>query len=147
MAGKAKFSLNYFLIMILLVFFMLLYVYLGGPSKTPLERFTTTTNYQLIPADKMVVMQGLFDPNAEYVPAIPDSTDPSSPPVDGTEQGPRSKFFFAFNECKPECCATSSGYSCNGGCPCLTTEQHSFAGSRGQNQKGEKCGFDGDKVM
>lgn len=140
----AKFNMNYFLILTLLVFFMLLYVYLGGPNKRPLERFTISDN-KLIPADKMIVMQGLFDPNVDFQPSIPDSTDPSSPPVDGTEQGPRSKFFFAFNECKPECCSTSSGYSCRGGCPCMTSEQTKFAGSRGQNQKGEKCGFDADK--
>lgn len=147
MASKAKFNMNYFLILTLLVFFMLLYVYIGGSSKRSLERFTAAADYKLIPADKMVVMQGLFDPNVEYQPAIPDSTDPSSPPVDGTEQGPRSKFFFAFNECKPECCSTSGGYTCKGGCPCLTPEQQKFAGSRGQNQKGEKCALDADKYI
>lgn len=143
--SKAKFTLNYFLILILLVFFMLLYIYIG--NSTAVERFTAAASYHLIPADKLVVMQGLFDPNVEYQPSTPDSNDPSSPAVDGTEQGPRSKFFFAFNDCKPECCATASGYTCNGGCPCLTAEQQRFAGSRGQNQKGEKCSFDGDRYI
>lgn len=147
MATKAKFNMNYFLLLTLLVFFMLLYVYIGGfSSKKSLERFTTA-DYKLIPADKLVVLQGLYDPNLDFEVSTPDSTDPSSPPVDGTEQGPRSKFFFAFNECKPECCSTSGGYSCKGGCPCMTAEQRKFSGSRGQNQKGEKCSFDADKYV
>ena len=93
-----------FLILLLLVFIMLLYVYVGS-SKT-IEKFVDTAGATLIPADKVVVIQGMGVPDVPIEPSQPDNNDSSAPVVDGAEQGPKSKFLFAYNECKPECCAT-----------------------------------------
>ncbi len=141
------FSSNYFLILTVLIFIMLLYVYIVNPMQyfdksKALEKFSEVMNYKLIPADKLVVVQGLGVPEIPIQATKPDQTDPSSPAVDGTEDGAKSKFFFAYNECKPECCATSGGYSCNGGCPCVTKEQEKFAYRRGYNHKPSKCSYD-----
>lgn len=118
-------SSKLFLATILLVFVMLLYVYVGVPSHKT-ERFSVVEQediYKLFPQNKIIVSQGLGIPNIPIEPTLPDLTDVTAPSVDGTEGGPRSKFIFAYNQCKPECCSTSGGYSCNGGCPCLTKEQ------------------------
>lgn len=123
--AKSCFNGTYFLILILLVFFMLIYVFVGGNTmQKSVEYFYE--DRKLIPADKLVVIQGNAIPDIPIESSQPDLTDPSAPTVDGTETGPRSKFLFAYNECKPECCSTSGGYSCNGGCPCITPEQKKF---------------------
>ena len=138
------FTLTYFLIFTLMVFFMLLYVYPGNQLDIiQVESFDEPN--KLIPADKLLVVQGLGVPDSEFKPAQPDTTDISAPSVDGTEQGPKSKFLFAFNQCKPECCSQSVGYTCAGGCPCLTKEQMKFATSRGFNFQNSKCSFDNEK--
>ncbi len=122
--AKSCFNGTYFLILILFVFFMLIYVFVGGTSQKSVEYFYE--DKKLIPADKLVVIQGNGIPDVPIDPSMPDMNDPSAPSVDGTELGPKSKFLFAYNECKPECCSTSGGYSCNGGCPCITEEQKKF---------------------
>lgn len=144
--GNCSSSANYFLIFTLLVFFMLLYVYIN-PSyimSAKKERFIANATYdaKLMPADKIVVMQGLGNPDIPVQATDVDTTDESSPSVDGKPNGPRSKLVFAYNKCKPECCATSGGYSCNGGCPCITKDQIKFISTRGFNHKNDKCSFD-----
>jgi hypothetical protein len=124
--AKACFNGTYFLILILLVFFMLIYVFVGGNTQTsPLKEYFYVEN-KLITPEKLVVVQGNGIPDIPMESSTPDQSDPSAPSVDGTESGPKSKFLFAYNECKPECCDTSGGYSCNGGCPCITPEQKKF---------------------
>ena len=142
--SKNCFKSNYFLILVLLVFFMLLYVYIGGPMSLQ-KRVEMFVENKLLPADNLVVVQGNGIPNVPIEPSEYDKSDDSSPIVDGTEKGARSKFFFAYNECKPECCKTSGGYSCNGGCPCVTQEQMKYAYSRGNNSRHKKCAYDSER--
>ena len=131
-----------FLIMLLLAFFLLLYIYTSTTYKGPtaIEMFAEAS--KLIPSDKIVVFQGNGIPDVPVEPSQPDQNDTSAPAVDGTDNGPRSKFLFAYNECKPECCGTAGGYACNGGCPCLTEEQKAFAYGRGKNNRPGKCYYD-----
>jgi hypothetical protein len=134
---------NIFLLVLLIFFFMLLYVYARKHSLSK-ELFIDSSSEQkkLIPADKLVVVQGNGIPDLPLEPTLPDSSDTSAVSVDGTEEGPKSKFLFAYNECKPSCCATSGGYACNGGCPCITKDQQKFAFSRGYNlSSSKKCQF------
>jgi hypothetical protein len=42
-------------------------------------------------------------------------------------------FYFANNQCKPECCGAT--LSCSGGCVCTTPEQRDFINTRGNNRK------------
>lgn len=146
--AKSCFNGTYFLILTLLIFFMLLYVYVGGKPNVPKTSFETfEQSYKLIPPEKLVVVQGLGVPDVPIEPSKPDTTDVSAPTIDGSDNGPRSKFYFAYNECRPECCATSGGYSCSGGCPCLSKDQMKFGYSRGFNHRNAKCGFDDEKNM
>lgn len=43
-------------------------------------------------------------------------------------------FYFANNQCKPECCGST--LSCDGGCVCTTPEQRDFINRRGGNRSG-----------
>lgn len=137
--SRKSFS-NIFLVVVLLIFFMLLYVYTRKHNSGK-EYFIDSADTKLIPANKLVVVQGNGIPDIPIESSKPDN-DLSAPSVDGTEDGPKSKFLFAYNECKPSCCATSGGYACNGGCPCLTKAQQKFAFSRGYNHKPNKCSYD-----
>jgi hypothetical protein len=51
------------------------------------------------------------------------------------EIGPDHLFYFANNECKPECCGAT--LSCDGGCVCTTPGQRDFINTRGGNRKHE----------
>ena len=53
----------------------------------------------------------------------------AGPPV---EIGPDHLFYFANNQCKPECCGAT--LSCDGGCVCTTPEQRNFINTRGGNR-------------
>jgi len=59
----------------------------------------------------------------------PDEDSPS----DG--KGNKTKVLFKNNECKPECCESSSGrdtnYSCDRGCICMDKAQNELVASRG----------------
>ena len=137
-------AVNYFLIVLIFVFVMLIYFYIVGFPTFFIkqERFAVHDESRLLPADKIVVMQGLGNPDLPVQATEYDAHDTSSPSVNGKEDGPKSKLVFAYNECKPECCASSGGYSCNGGCPCITKDQMNFIGTRGYNHKADKCSFD-----
>lgn len=110
----------YFLLAILIVFFMLLYVY-ATPCASNVEKYANS----LLPSDKVVYIQGNGIPDAPLTAAKLDQDDPNAQSVDGTANGPKSMFMFAYNSCSPSCCDESS-YSCNGGCVCLTPEQKMF---------------------
>jgi hypothetical protein len=132
---------NYFLIAILIIFFMLLYVYFTPPqpiiieeSRSPFETFAGKDN-TLLPMDKIVLIQGNGVPD-KISPSINfDQNDPSVSSVDGTDNSPNSMFVFAYNKCSPECCGDSGGYSCSGGCVCLTNKQKKYFGERAWNNK------------
>lgn len=53
----------------------------------------------------------------------------NNPSVDGTPNSPKSRFMFAYNQCKPECCPGT--YSCNGGCVCTNKNQVDYLNKRG----------------
>lgn len=75
-----------------------------------------------IPADKIALYQGTS------VPLDPKSVSGGYKPGGG-----ESKFVFAYNTCKPECCK-SSPFSCNGsGCVCLEDKQVKYISSHGNN--------------
>jgi hypothetical protein len=140
-------SANLYVISFIALFFMLLYVFV-----TPL--YSSMTVYQiveseresfdekqrslakqneLLPLDKIAIIQGNAIPEINPQKIIFDQCDPAAQSVDGTENGPKSLFAFAYNKCSPDCCM-GSPYSCNGGCVCLTEEQKkSFKRLRGQS--------------
>lgn len=137
---------SYFLILVLIVFFMLLYVYVGGttvhanavPSAlSNRERFVEKNN-ELLPADKIAIIQGNAVPNKNPGSITFDQNDPSTQSVDGTKNTPKSMFVFAYNKCDVKCCGDSP-YSCSGGCVCLTDEQKKFLSNRGFNNRQNKC--------
>lgn len=150
---------SYFLIAVLIVFFMLLYVYVGPniPSSNQIRTDTFKQQFfngglarkeqfkdnELIPMDKIVFIQGNGVPDKQPDKIIFDQSDPSAQSVDGTDSAPVSMFPFAFNKCDVKCCGDAANLSCNGGCVCLTNEQKRFMSNRGYNNKFDKCSYDG----
>ncbi len=138
---------SYFLIAVLIVFFMLLYVYvtpsvypvLTSPKQMFTQRREKFKNNELIPLDKIVFVQGNTVPDKDPGKIMFDQDDPAAQSVDGTPNGPRALFPFAFNKCDVSCCGESSGLSCNGGCVCLTDEQKRFFKNRAYNNKQDPC--------
>lgn len=140
---------SYFLIAILIVFFMLLYVYFTPSqpiiieqSRSPFETFAGSNNNTLLSPDKIAIIQGNGVPDQMPSAINFDQNDPSAPSVDGTGKSPKSMFVFAYNKCSPDCCGDDGGYSCNGGCVCLTNKQKKYFGERAWNNKFNKCSFD-----
>lgn len=136
---------SYFLILVLIVFFMLLYVYVGGttvhanmvPASNNRERFVEKYN-ELLPVDKIAIIQGNAVPDKNPGKITFDQNDPSTQSVDGTKNTPKSMFVFAYNKCDVKCCGDSP-YSCSGGCVCLTDDQKKFLSNRGFNNRQNKC--------
>ena len=81
--------------------FILLYFY---AINIKIENFDN----KLFEKDKVIVIQGNGIPDVPIKPSEPDTID--------------TRFNFAYNDCRLDCCKDSS-YSCNGGCVCLTPEQ------------------------
>ena len=137
-----KCSGSLYIILFIALFFMVLYVFITPlyPSMTVYqiidserERFDEKKNEltKLLPLDKIAIIQGNAIPEIHPEKIIFDQCDPAAQSVDGTEDGPKSLFTFAYNKCSPDCCM-GSPYSCNGGCVCLTEEQKkSFKRLRG----------------
>lgn len=145
MKGGDCFS-NYFLILVLIVFFMLLYVYAGSLRMNDVYPFFSTSkemfgggkDNELLSVDKIRVIQGNAIPNKETGKIEFDQNDPSTQSVDGSDKTPKSMFMFAYNKCDIKCCGDSP-YSCNGGCVCLTNEQKRYLSNRGYNNRQNKC--------
>ena len=76
------------------------------------------------------LVQGHGAPDVKPPPSEPDH-GPETPTVDGRPRGPRSKFMFAYNQCRPECCPST--YSCDRGCVCTTPAQRRWLERRGRN--------------
>ncbi len=126
-----------------LVFFLIVVLFSAfGSLNESSEKFVTSSAYgQILPDDNVFVYQGSQMPDSLPSTSVKfDQGDPSMIPVDG-KAGPKSMFMFTYNECKPECCDYSP-YSCSGGCVCMTKDQVNFVGTRGQNNKGDKCSPD-----
>jgi hypothetical protein len=113
---------KYFLITLLLVFFMLLYAYVSYKPRYRHESFSEASQWNLWPPETVVNIQGNGVPPEDLKPTQIDMTDPSTQSVDGTPDGPKSMFMFAYNKCDVSCC-DKSPYSCTGGCVCLTDDQ------------------------
>jgi len=80
------------------------------------------------------LVQGHGAPDVTPPASEPDH-GPETPTVDGRPDSPRSKFMFAYNQCRPECCPST--YSCSNGCVCTTPEQRRFLQQRGTNHSQE----------
>ena len=80
------------------------------------------------------LVQGHGAPDIKPPPSEPDH-GPETTTVDGRPGSPHSKFMFAYNQCRPECCPST--YSCDHGCVCTTPEQRRFLQRRGTNHSQE----------
>ena len=58
---------------------------------------------------------------------VPPLTAP--PTVDGSTEGLKSNFMFAFNQSSPLCCPST--YTTSSGCVCLSQKQKDFISNRG----------------
>lgn len=134
---------NYFLILTLLVFFMLLYVYVSNTQlyKRKVESFYVDDKHTLLSPDKVVYIQSNGIPDVNLKPSLIDDGNESALSVDGTPNGPKSMFTFAYNKVSPECCEDSA-YSTNGGCACITKEQKNMFSRRASNNNPNKCGYE-----
>jgi hypothetical protein len=135
MRGKPNINNILLLIFVIVIFFATVYIYsthsvvYTNPSQPP-EYFKEG---DLIPKDKIIVVQGNSLPELGDVQPIDFDEHESLPTVDGTKDGAKSMFMMSFNKCDPSCCPST--YSCSGGCVCMTKEQQNFIGSRGFNNK------------
>ena len=110
--------------------FLLLILAIGSwPFLRRLEGFISTNDplNELIDPNKLAVFQGVTANNVPFK-SINFEDSETKPSVDGSPNGPRSLFMFAFNKVSPECClgSKSSGYSTSGGCVCITDKQHQY---------------------
>ena len=61
---------------------------------------------------------------------VKDMLDPYQyPTIDGSDNGLRSNFMFAYNQSSPLCCPST--FSTSNGCVCLTEDQKKLIGNRG----------------
>lgn len=96
------------ILVVLVVIFLILYFIASGTMRMELYEDLISDNNELIPKDKLIVIQGNGIPDIPIQATEPDTTD--------------TLFNFAYNKCSLDCCKNSE-YSCNGGCVCLTNEQ------------------------
>jgi hypothetical protein len=110
--------------------FLVIIVVLGAlPFMKRMERFMNSNAKsenlnELIDPKQLAVFQGVTANNVALKP-IEFEDSSMKPSVDGTPNGPKSLFLFAYNKVSPECCIgeRSSGYSTSGGCVCVTDKQ------------------------
>lgn len=112
-----------------------------------LEKYSEKTNKenlnQLIPKEKLAVYQGVTANNIQ-LKSLEFEDDEMKPSVDGSPNGPRSMFMFAYNKVSPECCLgeRSGGYSTNGGCVCITDKQKQYFSENSKTLENlDKCIF------
>jgi len=112
-----------------------------------LEKYSEKTSKdnlnELIPQKKLAVYQGV---TANNIPSksIDFEEDEMKPSVDGSPNGPRSLFMFAYNKVSPDCCIgeRSGGYSTNGGCVCITDKQKQYFSENSKTLENlDKCIF------
>lgn len=115
------------------------------PYFTPqIEKYSETNGLnELIPRNKLAVYQGV---SANNIPlkSLEFEDDDTKPSVDGSPNGPRSLFMFAYNKVSPECCLgeRSGGYSTNGGCVCITDKQKQYFSENSKTLENlDKCVF------
>ena len=90
------------------------------------ETYTNTSSFELIDPKRLAVIQGLSSTFPNKPLEFEDDT--SKPSVDGTPNGQKSMFLFAFNKASPECCVNGkgNGYSSSSGCICLSDNQKKY---------------------
>lgn len=83
-------------------------------------------SFDLVDPKRLAVIQGVT--STFPMKKLEFDEDPSKPSVDGTHDGPKSLFTFAFNKASPACCGTdnSAGYSSSAGCICITDNQKKY---------------------
>jgi hypothetical protein len=111
------------------------------------EGFGQAGDAALLDPAKVVPLMGSVVPFAIATgPTTSYVADPALPSVDVSAPGaPRAMTLFAYDRCHPSCCGASGGYSCGGGCVCVTQGQRRMLASRGSNRVsvGDGCGFSG----
>jgi len=85
--------------------------------------------FPLVDPSKVTVYQADGLPLKDNAPTKPDVYNYEYPSIDGTENGFKDNFMFAYNQSSPLCCP--SPYSTSSGCVCLTEEQKAFISNRG----------------
>lgn len=98
---------------------------------------------ELIPNKQLAVFQGVTANNIPLTP-IEFEEDEMKPSVDGSPNGPKSLFMFAYNKVSPDCCLgeRSGGYSTNGGCVCITDKQKQYFSENSKTLENlDKCIF------
>lgn len=115
------------------------------PYFTPnIEKYSERNGLnELIPENKLAVYQGVSANNTP-LKSIEFEDDETKPSVDGSPNGPRSLFMFAYNKVSPECCLgeRSGGYSTNGGCVCITDKQKQYFSENSKTLENlDKCVF------
>lgn len=98
---------------------------------------------ELIPKKELAVFQGVSANNTP-LQTLNFEDDEMKASVDGSKDGPKSLFMFAYNKVSPECChgKNNSGYSTNGGCVCITDKQKQYFSKTSKTlQNLDKCIF------
>lgn len=98
---------------------------------------------ELIPKKELAVFQGVSADNTP-LQSINFEDDEMKPSVDGSQNGPKSLFMFAYNKVSPDCCIgeRSGGYSTNGGCVCITDKQKQYFSENSKTLENlDKCVF------
>lgn len=129
--------------MLVLFIVVAIITYLTKTSENYSEATNDNNLNELIPQQKLAVFQGV---SANNIPlkSIDFEDDESKPSVDGSPNGPRSLFMFAYNKVSPDCCLgeRSGGYSTNGGCVCITDKQKQYLSENSKTLEDlDKCVF------
>lgn len=86
-------------------------------------------DYALLGADKVAYHSPVGDAYA----LNPDpSMSEKYPSVDGSDDGAKHMFMFAYNKSSPECCPST--FSSSRGCVCMSEAQRAFINKRGSNK-------------
>jgi hypothetical protein len=86
-------------------------------------------DYSLLSADKVAY----HSPVGDAYSLNPDpAMTKTYPPVDGTKDGAKHMFMFAYNKSSPECCPST--FSSSRGCVCMSEAQRNYINKRGSNK-------------
>jgi hypothetical protein len=86
-------------------------------------------DYALLGADKVAYHSPVGDAYALNPDPLASEKYPS---VDGSEDGAKHMFMFAYNKSSPECCPST--FSSSRGCVCMSEAQRAFINKRGSNK-------------
>jgi hypothetical protein len=86
-------------------------------------------DYALLSADKVAYHSPVGDAYALNPDPLASEKYPS---VDGSKDGAKHMFMFAYNKSSPECCPST--FSSSRGCVCMSEAQRAFINKRGSNK-------------